>query len=256
MAAMRGVGVIEGGSDRLPGAMAAALGDRVVLDAPVVAISQTAGGVSATYLEGSARRTVAADYLICTIPFPVLRSIEVEPPFSPAKRRAIEGLPATSVTRVFVQTRDRFWQDAGLPAGASTDLPVDVCADVAQYLAGPAGIMESYQAGPSARRTAALPEEARLAATVEALDLLYPGMSSSYTGGRSYAWDDDPWARGGYAWSPPGAVTELEPAAATPEGRVYFAGDHASPWPGWMQGALWSGLRAASAIQEAQANAG
>jgi monoamine oxidase len=32
---------------------------------------------------------------------------------------------------------------------------------------------------------------------------------------------------------------------------VHFAGDHTSPWSGWMQGALESGLRAAREIAEA-----
>jgi monoamine oxidase len=34
------------------------------------------------------------------------------------------------------------------------------------------------------------------------------------------------------------------------EGRVHFAGEHTSPWPGWIQGALHSGLRAASEVSQ------
>jgi monoamine oxidase len=37
-----------------------------------------------------------------------------------------------------------------------------------------------------------------------------------------------------------------------PEGRIRFAGDHASAWPGWMQGALESGNHAARAIDAAE----
>jgi monoamine oxidase len=32
------------------------------------------------------------------------------------------------------------------------------------------------------------------------------------------------------------------------EGRVHFAGEHIAPWNGWMEGALWSGERAAQEI--------
>jgi monoamine oxidase len=32
------------------------------------------------------------------------------------------------------------------------------------------------------------------------------------------------------------------------EGSVWFAGEHASPWPGWMQGAIASGIKAAREI--------
>ena len=35
------------------------------------------------------------------------------------------------------------------------------------------------------------------------------------------------------------------------EGRIHFAGEHASDHHGWMQGALFSGLRAATEINEA-----
>jgi monoamine oxidase len=44
---------------------------------------------------------------------------------------------------------------------------------------------------------------------------------------------------------------ELLRHTGTPEGRVHFAGEHASPWPGWIQGALHSGLRAAREVNEA-----
>jgi monoamine oxidase len=33
-----------------------------------------------------------------------------------------------------------------------------------------------------------------------------------------------------------------------PGGRVWFAGEHASAWPGWMQGALTLGIKAAREI--------
>ena len=43
-------------------------------------------------------------------------------------------------------------------------------------------------------------------------------------------------------------MTGWVPAIGRPEGPVHFAGEHLSPWTGWMEGALWSGERAASEI--------
>jgi monoamine oxidase len=40
----------------------------------------------------------------------------------------------------------------------------------------------------------------------------------------------------------------LYPLLATPEGRIHFAGEATSALPAWMQGALESGLRAASEV--------
>ncbi len=66
-----------------------------------------------------------------------------------------------------------------------------------------------------------------------------------------YAWDADPWSRGDYAWFRPGQMHALLPHLATVEGRIHFAGDHTSSRPGWMQGALDSGLRAAAEVAAA-----
>jgi monoamine oxidase len=54
-------------------------------------------------------------------------------------------------------------------------------------------------------------------------------------------------------WFRPGQLRSLGPWIAKPEGRVHFAGEHTSPWIGWMQGALQSGLRAAREIVEGPA---
>jgi HAE1 family hydrophobic/amphiphilic exporter-1 len=41
------------------------------------------------------------------------------------------------------------------------------------------------------------------------------------------------------------------PQLAWAEGRIHFVGDHTSPWPRWMQGALASGIRAADEVDAA-----
>ena len=76
-----------------------------------------------------------------------------------------------------------------------------------------------------------------------------PGLAQSYEGGVAKCWDEDPWARGAYTIFMPGQLSNGWPALiAQPEGRIHFAGEHASPYPGWIQGALWSGHKAAEAV--------
>ena len=73
-------------------------------------------------------------------------------------------------------------------------------------------------------------------------------MGANFEGGFSWCWSEAPWARGAFAVYLPGQVSTLYPVATRPEGRVHFAGEHLSSWPGWMQGALASGLRAAREV--------
>jgi hypothetical protein len=74
--------------------------------------------------------------------------------------------------------------------------------------------------------------------------ILHEGIR--YERGFVKVWDRDPWTRGAVAYLLPGHVSSLEPHIARPEGRIYFAGEHASSLRGWMQGALESGRRAAT----------
>jgi monoamine oxidase len=49
----------------------------------------------------------------------------------------------------------------------------------------------------------------------------------------------------------PGQMTAWAKIFSKPEPLLYFAGEHLSPWNGWMEGALWSGERAAQELIQA-----
>lgn len=242
---------IHGGSDRLPKAFAARVGDRIHYGAAVVKIEHDARGVRVACALAGSQMTFAADYLICAIPFAVLRRVTVSPGFSSLKQQAITQLGNTSVVRVFLQTRKRFWLDEGLSGAATTDMPIMTAYDKAHYLPGTRGMLEAYVAGARARQLAAMKEDERLGFTVKQMEQLLPSIREHYEGGASVCWDDEEWTRGAYAWFKPGQMEAWLPHIARPEGRVHFAGDHTSPWPGWMNGALQSGNRAAREVNQA-----
>jgi monoamine oxidase len=239
------------GTDSLPSAFARRLEANIRYGAAVVRIEQKDSGVRVVYRNAGMLGSVAADYAVCTIPFSVLRNIEIDPPFSEGKRFAISELPYTSAVSVFLQSRTRFWEYRGLPRVAETDLPVTYVLDASWYQPGTRGLLMCLAAGPSARDLESLCESDRQALVLDQVDKLYPGLKEEYEGGMSYAWDSDPWALGAYSWMRPGQMGTLQPRLATPEGRIHFAGDHTSAQPGWMQGAMSSGRRAAAAIAPA-----
>jgi monoamine oxidase len=242
---------IRGGSDLLPRAFAARLADKIRYGAPVVRIEHDAKQVRVVYLQAGAHTSLAADCLVCAVPFSVLRRLEISPRFSAAKQKAIEQLLYTSVARIFLQTRKRFWVDEGLSGSAITDLSNMLISHRTSNQPGTRGILDPYLAGPPARQVMAMKEAERISSTLGIVEKVYPNIRQHFELGVSKCWDEDEWAHGAYAWFKPGQMTSLLPHVARPEGRVYFAGEHASSAPGWMQGALESGNQAAQAVNNA-----
>ncbi len=242
--------VIRGGSDTFPRAFDSKLRDKIQYAAVVKRIEQDEQEVRVFYERGGEQSIVRGERVICAIPFAVLKTIEIQG-LSREKQRAIVQLANTSVVRVFLQTRDRFWLQEGLSGAATTDLPLMTAFDKAFYLPGPRGVLEVYAAGERARRLAAMPASERLAFTVSQVEKIHPAIREFYDGGSSVCWDDEEFSRGAYAWFRPGEMSDLMPHIAKPEGRIHFAGDHTSQFPGWMHGALQSGNRAAREVNEA-----
>lgn len=72
----------------------------------------------------------------------------------------------------------------------------------------------------------------------------------------SWCWDKDPYSQGAFCWFSAGQHEALYRYLIEPEGRFFFAGEHASLTHTWMQGALESALRAVAQMLSAQAVAG
>lgn len=241
---------IPGGADRLPGAMADRLSRHVVYGAPVVRIEQDPNSATAVVRQAGTERRFRADRLVVTIPFPVLRDLELAPEFSAPKMRAIRELAYEDVTRVYLQVGRRFWADDGLSGFATTDEPMEIW-PCASERPGPRGLLLSYLRGPTARKVAAMPEGERIRFALAGVGRAYPTVRDAYQGGASWAWSEERWSRGAYAFARPGEMFKHHLHLATPEGRVHFAGEHTSVWPGWIQGAIHSGRRAAREVTEA-----
>lgn len=239
---------IRGGSDRLPGAFASALGDRIETDAAVARVEQRRDGVR---LHGAGGWSHGADRVLCTAPLPVLARIEFSPALSEEKTRAARGgFDYRPATRVFVRFRSRFWSQEGYNGWAETDWPEELWHPTWDR-PGPEGVLLTYVRGELALALDALGEDERMRRVLEHWEGIFPGAADHASSGVSHAWAEDPWARG--AWAAPTAEqdAELGSHVARQEGRVHFAGEHASAWRGWMQGALSSGLRAAREIHRA-----
>jgi monoamine oxidase len=238
---------IEGGNDRLPQAFALRLRDRIRYRCTARRIEQNSTGSRVLFEEGGSQHSTSGDYVVCAVPFSIARRLEFSPNLSAQKTAAIEKLPYHSVTRIYLQCRDRYWAREGLSGFADTDHPMEIW-DATYGQKGARGILMSFIQGPKARELAQASQNDQLRFGLTAVEDVYPGVLNAYERGFVKVWDTDPWARGAVAYLRPGQVLTLDPHIARPEGRVHFAGEHASSLRGWMQGAFESGRRAAREI--------
>ena len=242
---------ISGGNDFLPKAFAAKLTEKIRYGSPVVRIEQDSNKVRAIAVQSGTHHTFEADRLICTVPLPALRRVEVQPSFSELKRKAIAELKYDPITRVVLQCRSRFWEKDGYNGFGISDLPQEIWHPTFDQ-PRTRGLLVSYMLTSVGQRVGVMAEERRLEFVSHEMEKVYPGLLDNLEGGVSKVWPADPWAGGGVALHSPGQMTTICMGIERPEGRVHFAGEHTSRWPGWMQGALQSGLRAAKEVNEAR----
>jgi len=151
---------------------------------------------------------------------------------------------------VYLQFRRKAWAAENLTVTATTDLPTKWVFEHTANQPGPRGILEAQAIGREGQRVTQMAESERILFALSQVERIFPGIRADFERGVSKSWDEDPWARGAFAYLRPGQMRSLLPHLARPEGRVHFAGEHTSPWSGWMQGALDSGLRAAREITD------
>lgn len=244
---------IEGGMDQFPRAFMPALQNRIRFGAKMTAIDQSPDGVTIHYRTGGGRDKITGEYAIITIPFSVLRHVEVLKPFSSAKQRAIRQIHYDASAKVFLQARRRFWEedDQIFGGGSVTDLAIRNCYYPDHGRETGRGVMlASYTWAEDAQRWGSLLPEDRVTQAIEDVSQLHPQIDHEFEAGASKMWHDDEFAGGAFALFDPEQFTLLYDAMIAPEGRIHFAGEHASVYHRWIQGAIESGLRAAREVHE------
>ncbi|MEX1158294.1 MAG: FAD-dependent oxidoreductase, partial [Thermomicrobiales bacterium] len=244
---------LAGGMVHLPRAFLPALRDTIRFGARMVAIEQSPEDVTVHYQTAGGRFSVTGDELIVTVPFPVLRHVEVLPELSRGKQRAIRQLHYDASAKILLQFRSRFWEevDSIFGGGSFSDLPIRVT----YYPDHGAGtgrgvVLASYTWSEDAQRWGSLSASDRISQALENLSRIHPEAIDAFEVGASKMWHDDEFAGGAFALFEPGQQTLLHDLIVQREGRIHFAGEHTSLCHAWIQGAIESGLRVAREIND------
>ena len=150
-----------------------------------------------------------------------------------------------------MQFANRFWESEGLNGWGNTDWPEEIWQPTWDR-GGPRGLLMSYLFYDRAVELDQLSEENGIQHLLNRWTNVFPGVYDNIEleNSTSHSWALQEWSGG--AWASP--TEEQNEALASrigaAEGQIHFAGEHASDYHGWMQGALVSGLRAATEIHE------
>jgi len=231
-----------GGPQQLSIRLAARLGSAVMTSSPVLGIDQ-----GAPMMVRTAAGSFRARSVVLAIPKTLIGRIAFSPPLGPAYDQYLQRQPMGSVIKINAIYDTPFWRAQGLNGAVVSDTgPIEIVYDNSPPDGRPGvlvGFMEAnqsralYSASPDARRGAALTSLARYFGDAAAHPVDYVDM----------VWATEPFTRGAYgSFNPPGVLTSLGPATSGAAGGLHFAGADFSPqWPGYMDGAIRSGERAA-----------
>lgn len=239
-----------GGMDRIHAGFDRNLRSPAIRGAEVTRIRHNAKGVDVVYRHtvSGAVQTVHADYMVCTLPFAVLKDIDTD--FAPATKIAIASVMYDYSNKIAFES-PRFWEKEQIYGGIS-------------FVGGPTSLVWYPSAGMhSARgmllacygsgRDAAEFQKRPIVEQIEfargVVDKLHPGHGGDLVNGIAVNWHKVPYSLGPWPDFTAGQTTAaLEPPIDTPyfrhllepDGRVYFASAALSQTPGWQEGGIMS----------------
>lgn len=241
---------ITAGNDQVPNALFEACrrrGVRFLLNSRIRRVSHTSDSARVAFTDGGGRRReIEAERLVCTIPFSVLREVVFDPPMPEPKRKAIDGLAYTKITKVFLQGDRGAWDRQNLGSMVWTDTPCERIFSAAGRTGDRNGIFTVWTDGEGARFPDSLSDRRRIASMKSEFARVLPGMRPERAATKS--WGNDEFVRGAYSHFTVGQLTSLQPFIKKPVGAVHFAGEHTAETAPGMEGALESADRVVAEI--------
>ncbi|MFD7661811.1 flavin monoamine oxidase family protein [Streptomyces sp. NPDC059788] len=247
---------LRDGMDALPRRLASRIRGQVSTGQEVVGIDVRDDAVRLRVRQGIRTFTRDCDYVVCTIPFTVLRRMQLSG-FDQDKLDIVHQTKYWAATKIAFHCREPFWEKDGISGGASF-----TGGQVRQTYYPPADgdpalgavLLASYTIGPDADALSRLSEAERNAVVTRELSVMHPELRrpGMVLGVAGRAWGARRWSWGAATvrWGQEAALREAEQReAARPQKGLFFAGEHCSAKPAWIEGAIESAIDVAHEIE-------
>ncbi|TNF85193.1 flavin monoamine oxidase family protein [Pseudomonas sp. ICMP22404] len=215
-------------------------------DSPVSAISQDKDGV--TVKVGSVG--YQADYVVLAVPLRALNKIQLTPALDAQHLGAIKSTNYGWRDQIMLKFKTPVWDSKARMSGeifSNTGLGMMW---IEPAVKGGANVIINLS-GDSARVMQAFGDKQMVDQVLIRLHTFYPQARGAFTGYEIRRYSTDPSTGGSYLAFGPGQISKYWRLWEKPLQRVAFAGEHTDAlYPGTLEGALRSGQRAASQVQD------
>jgi monoamine oxidase len=231
--------MVQGGSQRLPEAMARALKRPVMMGQMVRAITTNAQSGTVVLANGT---RLTAQAIVAATPFPTLRRMSIRAPLSGPTRQAIAALPYTQIKQIFLEPEKRYWETDGMPIDMWTDGPLERVFSVRDSESKDTGIIYVWLNGTGA-------DDFDLSTISAQMKSLRPASEGRFKVRHVQDWtSSNPLAGGAYMHWAPGQIGRWAGKMGMPAGRLFFAGEHLGLVHTGMEAAFESAERAAGDV--------
>lgn len=234
---------IEGGSQRLPEAIAKSLKAKVETNKKVAQIQDKGNSI---IVKCTDRSTFEAKKVIVSTPFPALKNIKIKGNLSPTLREAILNLPYTKITQVHFNIKSEFWKEDGLAANMWTD------GAIGRFFTDKAsnGVTNAlcWINGLEAIEADKMSESAFAKMVLAELKNLRPASEGKIEVAKINSWGNNPFAGGAYYHLAPKQASKFYPEILKPAGNIYFCGEHTALENNGMEAAAESAERVVNQI--------
>ncbi|HEX2534063.1 MAG TPA: FAD-dependent oxidoreductase [Chitinophagaceae bacterium] len=245
---------VAGGNQRVTDALFNQVKNQVQLEHKLVRIAESGSGYLLSFSKaGGSTVSVKADLVVCTIPFSVLKEVELAVALPAWKRNAIEQLGYGTNSKLFLGFNQRVWRNSGHSAYMFSDSEIQTGWDNSALQPTSAAGFTVYQGGIKGIQLGEGTPAQQAPKFVAQLEQMWPGCAKAYTGvAKRMHWPEHPFTRGSYACYRVGQYTTIRGAEIKPVGNLFFAGEHCSSYyQGFMNGAAETGRMAATEVLKA-----
>lgn len=235
---------VIGGNQKVVDALANTLEDQIELEYQLETLTEKGMEYKLNFQNG---KEIYADFVIMTIPFSVLRDVQMKVDMSPKKAKCIKELSYGTNSKMFLGVNNRIWREQGFSGYVFSDL-VHNAWDSSQMQNDNlgAGGFSVFFGGKMGKDL----NDSQIEDYLNKLNQIYPTIKDQYNGKKgTFNWGNSPYVKGSYACMTVGQMTAFGGVEAEPINSILFAGEHCSKeFQGYMNGGAETGKKAAEEL--------